>query len=534
MGNIPTTAQQCFNKRYTLHSGGNFFNSVYEKNDKYYSVSLCVDSSNYVGGGLFKNTLGIRFNVIDKLGNLISSKLYQRVDKEFTGGSITNNFYALKDGTFLTSFSVIDTSLAVYNPSYHTGHNAIVKYDSLGNVLDYKEYMKSYCSITDAPNDILMDFKPDEYGNWLMLSSVLCNGKVRFCLRKFDKDFNEVWLKLYATSIMNHAPKHLLIESDEYVMTGGINNQNMMSTGANYYSSVLIKCDTAGDTLWSWHNTFDTTHLQYTINDIIRTKDGGYVYCGSGEGVPNYYKKEWAGIFLKGWVEKLDASRKSVWTRTIGTLVGSQEATQQNILKELASGDIMVAGGIGQQFGWLPEQAWIRGCLTRLNGVDGTIIKQRLYKSPDGNDTMYLYFNDMRQTDDGGFILAGESRNIHSNGINPIQQGWLVKVDSNGCLGPTDPQCMLSIPPVVMTTERFSIYPNPSSGTCYISNASLRGKQSEPLSIKVYDLLGRVVYEQSLILNKAQTPLELNLDKGTYILELRTEDAVQRERIVLQ
>jgi hypothetical protein len=87
------------------------------------------------------------------------------------------------------------------------------------------------------------------------------------------------------------------------------------------------------------------------------------------------------------------------------------------------------------------------------------------------------------------------------------------------------------------TTENtFSISPNPSSGKFYISNASLRGgttKQSQQMFIKVYDLLGRVVYEQSLILNKAQTPLELNLAKGTYILELRTEDAVQRERIVI-
>ena len=82
----------------------------------------------------------------------------------------------------------------------------------------------------------------------------------------------------------------------------------------------------------------------------------------------------------------------------------------------------------------------------------------------------------------------------------------------------------------------FSISPNPSNGTLYINNTSLRGgttKQSQPTVIKVYDLLGRIVYEQNLILNKAQTPLELNLAKGTYILELRTEDAVQRERIVI-
>jgi hypothetical protein len=83
------------------------------------------------------------------------------------------------------------------------------------------------------------------------------------------------------------------------------------------------------------------------------------------------------------------------------------------------------------------------------------------------------------------------------------------------------------------TENTFSISPNPSNGNFVISDASLQGKQSESLSVKVYDLLGRVVHEQSLILNKAQTPLELNLAKGTYIVELRTEDAVQRKRIVI-
>jgi hypothetical protein len=93
------------------------------------------------------------------------------------------------------------------------------------------------------------------------------------------------------------------------------------------------------------------------------------------------------------------------------------------------------------------------------------------------------------------------------------------------------------------TENTFTISPNPSNGKLVIarneaiSDASLRGgttKQSQQMFIIVYDLLGRVVYEQSIVLNKAQTPLELNLAKGTYIVELRTEEAVQRERIVIQ
>jgi hypothetical protein len=82
------------------------------------------------------------------------------------------------------------------------------------------------------------------------------------------------------------------------------------------------------------------------------------------------------------------------------------------------------------------------------------------------------------------------------------------------------------------TTENtFSISPNPSNGKLVIAGTACPALAGT--NIKVYDLLSRVVYEQSIILNKAQTPLELNLVKGTYILELRTEDAVQRERILI-
>jgi hypothetical protein len=151
---------------------------------------------------------------------------------------------------------------------------------------------------------------------------------------------------------------------------------------------------------------------------------------------------------------------------------------------------------------------------------------------------MRMSFYDMRPTSDGGYILAGEALNLINRDVGPIQRGWLVKVDSNGCIGKGDPQCWsTSIVSTVLSQSEFVIYPNPSTGTFVISDASLRGgttRQSQPIVIKVFDLLGRVVYEQSLMRNKVQTPLELNLAKGTYILELRAEDAVQRERILIQ
>ena len=551
LGYLPSTAQQYFNKRYTAGANANVFSSALERNNRYYVIMGGIDSSNHIGGGLFKTTTGLKFIVLDNIGNIITSKLYKRDDKKETftlpaAFTVSNNFVSLGDGTFLYAVAVIDTVLASYNPSYLNTQSAIIRFDSMGNVLMYKEYDRAYCSTSDATNHLLADLKPDAYGNWLMLSTMLCNGnKIVFNLRKLDNAFNEIWVKNFTTSSYHNTPKHLLIEDDGYVMTGGIDNGNV-KLHPDYYSSLLIKCDTAGNKLWDWQNSFDTTKLQYIINDIIRTKDGGYIYCGTGEGRPTYFdgKTDWSGIQVKGWVGKLDASRNRVWKRSFGVITTSVNKIQQTVIKELVNGDIMVAGS-DLQF-WSssnPDYAWTRGSLTRLKGTDGSIIWQRLYKVAE-DDTLRLNIYDMRQTVDGGFILAGEAYNLIDRGKGPIQRGWLIKVDSNGCEWAGSPCNPTHISPIQSSLGAgFTVYPNPSNGTITITTpnaviptqAQLASVAQGTIHATIYDLLGRIILQKELsfINNKAQ--ININASSATYILELKAEEGrVQRERIVIQ
>jgi hypothetical protein len=391
LGYLPGSAQQYFNKRYTLNSNSSIISGALEYKGRFYSTAISLDSSNYdiVSGGFF-NRWGIRFTSYDGNGNILKDTIYQRKDRKFID-TWSNNLSVLSDGTFLLAANAADTAVMF---GQYISYTCLLQFDSNGNLLNYKEFNRPYCLTSDATYHILFDFKPDVYGNWLMLSSMLCNGnKVVFNLRKLDNSFNEIWVKNFTTSSYHNIPKHLLIEDDGYLMTGGINNGNF-KLHTDYYTSLIIKCDTAGNKLWDWQNTFDTTKLQYIINDIIRSKDGGYVYCGTGEGRPMYYATgEWADIITKGWVEKLDASRNSVWKRPLGNAKASIKATQQTVLKELPNGDIIVAGATVKLFNEEVEtDGWIRGSLTRLSGVDGSIIWQRLYKSPDNNDTIIRAF----------------------------------------------------------------------------------------------------------------------------------------------
>lgn len=80
------------------------------------------------------------------------------------------------------------------------------------------------------------------------------------------------------------------------------------------------------------------------------------------------------------------------------------------------------------------------------------------------------------------------------------------------------------------TALSFSIYPNPSNGSLTLT--SLRGTKQ---SVKVYDLLGRVVYQNELSFTNNQASINLNTTDGVYILELTDgEGNSSRQRIEIR
>jgi hypothetical protein len=80
--------------------------------------------------------------------------------------------------------------------------------------------------------------------------------------------------------------------------------------------------------------------------------------------------------------------------------------------------------------------------------------------------------------------------------------------------------------------KAFSIYPNPSGGTFTISPVIPNGAQrrEETLHIKVYDLPGRVVYE-----DRVKGAFRLDVAEGFYVAEIRdSEGRVHRERLAIR
>jgi hypothetical protein len=227
-----------------------------------------------------------------------------------------------------------------------------------------------------------------------------------------------------------------------------------------------------------------------------------------------------AFIYFTGWVEKIDANRNPVWQW--GSLDSFSYESQLNVIKEMPSGIFLIFGNrrmidmVGNTF----TDEHTKGWFLTLN-TNGDSLKQRSYSgitsSWDKN-----YFNDAKQTSDGGFIMVGESTDMSPNAIKPIQRGWLVKVDSNA--GPGDPQCWpVGIPFSPVAGNETRVYPNPVSGLLNIAyyNTTAAGSL-----FMLTDVTGKVLLTQTLAGSTGAESIDVSrLVSGIYLYRI-VEDKV--------
>jgi len=79
----------------------------------------------------------------------------------------------------------------------------------------------------------------------------------------------------------------------------------------------------------------------------------------------------------------------------------------------------------------------------------------------------------------------------------------------------------------------LSIFPNPNNG---VFNLELNGKSDELVNIRIYNSLGKIVYESNDIsINKTYTEkINLNVDQGVYYLRIEGKDILVNRKIVIK
>jgi len=168
--------------------------------------------------------------------------------------------------------------------------------------------------------------------------------------------------------------------------------------------------------------TFGGIDYDYILN-TIQTSDGGYIAVGStrsndGDISGNHGNED-------GWIIKVDSNGNKVWSKCLG---GSGDDSFFKII-ETADGGFMIVGvTIATSGDFTSNGSSFNGLMIKLSSTGEKVWA----KTFGGSYTDYLW--DVVQTADNGYIAVGYTSSSDGDiqGFQGINDGWIIKVDSNG------------------------------------------------------------------------------------------------------
>ena len=187
------------------------------------------------------------------------------------------------------------------------------------------------------------------------------------------------WNKAYAIPGDNQAKCVVQTGDGGYIIAGFANS----SEG---YKARVIKTDELGNV--QWDKQYGGVR-DYKAFSIIQTNDGNFAFAGGADGTGD--------SFNNAWLVKIDSAGSVLWQQTYS------QAGQANSLFQTGDGGYAI------------------GAAYQLIKVDNT---GKTLWSKQFDQTI----NDVAQTQDGGYVIAGDGYWTNGNGW----QAYIVKVDSSG------------------------------------------------------------------------------------------------------
>ncbi|WP_264789602.1 T9SS type A sorting domain-containing protein [Aureispira anguillae] len=481
-----------FNKRMELGCGNTILTGLEVTDSCYYVTGIARDS--------ITCQLGALFTRYDSLGNLL--------------------FYTINIG-YETWFPYLRTNLKnelVSAPYFYdsTGmYGGIFYYDSVGTGA-IKPFDHPYTVGTFIRPD---DMRITQDSGYLVTNSINdSSGVGDISILKLDKNVEKEWhITRGVLNYVEHTPCVYVDSDNSYII--GYQQDNLSGVNINYtVRSKLEKIDSLGNSVWVYQSP--NTQQIHGVNDLIKSKDGGWVIASAWGSERLGATGTWSTPIQEAYVYKLDSSRNFLW----GTKFHSDALTTANFQKIVALEDSsLVAFGTVVRLYPQPNPIYniIHGRIVKLS-PNGDSIWSREYEYLNAANSAYTIY-DAERTPDGGFLICGEA-NIIGTGVH--QQGWLLKLDEEGCLVPGCHLVSGVLPTQRPAALNLLLYPNPT--TDYLNVHYYNPSPQEDLSFRVLDVQGRLLkeyktYDQS---DKTYILSVYDLEAGVYILELRQKGAL--------
>jgi len=482
---------QYFSKHYSLYAGTNgYISSIQVVDDTIYA--MC-----YVGDSLNPAISIAALERFDKYGNRIS---YNPLTLPPLINILANNntlIHTNDDGFAFGASAFIDSI---------TNAVVILKYDHYGNFQWYKEIIDSNCLAYQI--DILVQ---DHFSNFYFTGIVqsTSNYDVDMYLAKTDSLGNLIYTKTFLHPNFDDTGDGIYFNNKGHVILGGdalSYNITNLDTAKDYME--IYELDTAGNQLNYVLGT-DTNGPQ--AYNILPSNDGGYLIAS---GYICY--KDPNIIKTQGAIAKLDSNFHQVWKIDAGPCSQNTFFYTQKLCSD---GNYIAIGKSNND-----TTDHIDGWIMKYSD-SGQVIWSKTYRgvtslagNGDDNELGSIAF-----MSDGSILCAGQATNDDDT-IQPAQQGWLLHLDTAGCL-PDSNNCGLSdgiadIPGYA----NFLVYPNPASSVFTVALAGPNDiNEYSDLHFRLYDLTGRLVIDQGL--REQTTALHRgSLSDGMYLWQIADGD----------
>jgi len=220
-------------------------------------------------------------------------------------------------------------------------------------------------------------------------------GNADAWLIKTDPEGNKIWDRYFGDWMWNWANSIQQTSEGGYIIAG-VSGSYGPSGGGDAW---LIKVDSAGNKIWE--RTFGGSDTEWACS-VQQTNEGGYIIAG--------VTKSYGSGGADAWLIKTDSEGNKIWDRTFG---GSEDDWTEAV--EQTSYDGYIVAGCTNSY---EGDAWLI-----KTDSDGNKIWERTFGGSDDD-----YAKAVQLTNDGGYILVGSTRSYSFGGFD----AWLIKTDSTG------------------------------------------------------------------------------------------------------
>ncbi|MBW8051180.1 MAG: T9SS type A sorting domain-containing protein [Cytophagales bacterium] len=328
-------------------------------------------------------------------GDTLWTKTYGGADSD-----IANSVQQTLDGGYIIGGNTVS-----FDPVADSSDIYLIKTDPMGDTLWTKAYggtADEYCGsvqevvdgLTGNPLGYIIAGNTNGYGA----------GLNDLYLVRTDTNGNMLWTKTYGGA--NNEYGYAVQQTGDmgFIITGYTS-----SFGAGGKDVLLIKTDSIGDTLWT--KTYGGSIGDEEGYAVKQTGDGGYIISG--------YTSSFGAGNDDIYLIKTDANGDTLWTRAYG---GGQSEYGYSV--QLTNSGGYVVTGNSNSFGASSVDVY----LLRIDSAGSMIGNMNTFGKSPGDD----YFRSIKQTTDGGYIIAGYSQSFGVGGFDV----FLIKADSTGSSAP--------------------------------------------------------------------------------------------------